>query len=178
MKYLWDVSREAGVEAQNAKNAAEMAANCKADMMRVISHIAPAMPADKPRYLMGVGTPEDLVESVSRGVDMLDCVMPTRNARNGHLFTSRGVVRIRNSVHKTDTGPVDPDCHCYTCQNFSRAYLHHLDKCGEILGAELNSSHNIHYYLNLMAGLRSAIENNRLGDHIEEIYEGWQSVRQ
>tara|TARA_Y100001934_G_C12318825_1_gene758986 strand:- start:651 stop:1670 length:1020 start_codon:yes stop_codon:yes gene_type:complete len=150
----------------------------KADMMRVISHIAPAMPADKPRYLMGVGTPEDLVESVSRGVDMLDCVMPTRNARNGHLFTSRGVVRIRNSVHKTDTGPVDPDCHCYTCQNFSRAYLHHLDKCGEILGAELNSIHNIHYYLNLMAGLRSAIENNRLSDHIEEIYEGWQSVRQ
>ena len=147
----------------------------KADMMRIISHIAP-MPEDKP-YLMGVGTPQDLVESVRRGVDMLDCVMPTRNARNGHLFTSHGVVRIRNSPHKYDTNPLDPDCCCYTCQNFSRAYLHHLDKCGEILGAELNSIHNIHYYMNLMAGLRTAIENNRLDDHIDEIYEGWRIVQ-
>ena len=149
----------------------------KADMMRIISHIAPVMPEDKPRYLMGVGTPQDLVESVRRGVDMLDCVMPTRNARNGHLFTSHGVVRIRNSPHKYDTNPLDPDCCCYTCQNFSRAYLHHLDKCGEILGAELNSIHNIHYYMNLMAGLRTAIENNRLDDHIDEIYEGWRIVQ-
>ena len=150
----------------------------KADMMRSISHIAPLMPTDKPRYLMGVGTPEDLIESVSRGVDMLDCVMPTRNARNGHLFTSQGVVRIRNSTHKTDTNPLDPNCDCYTCSNFSRAYLHHLDKCGEILAAELNSIHNIHYYLKIMAGLRDAIENKRLKDHIDEVYEGWKSVRQ
>ena len=126
----------------------------KEDMMRVIKHIAPKMPADKPRYLMGVGTPQDLVESVYRGVDMMDCVMPTRNARNGHLFTSQGVVRIRNSPHKADTGPVDPNCDCYTCRNFSRAYLHHLDKCGEILGAELNSIHNVHYYLHVMNGLQ------------------------
>jgi len=150
----------------------------KADMMRIISHIAPLMPTDKPRYLMGVGTPEDLIESVSRGVDMMDCVMPTRNARNGHLFTSQGVVRIRNSTHKTDTNPLDPNCDCYTCRNFSRAYLHHLDKCGEILAAELNSVHNIHYYLQIMAGLRDAIENKRLKDHIGEVYEGWKSVRQ
>ena len=150
----------------------------KADMMRIISDIAPLMPTDKPRYLMGVGTPEDLIESVSRGVDMMDCVMPTRNARNGHLFTSQGVVRIRNSAHKTDTNPLDPNCDCYTCSNFSRAYLHHLDKCGEILAAELNSIHNIHYYLQIMAGLRDAIENKCLKDHIGEVYEGWKSVRQ
>ena len=150
----------------------------KEDMMRIISHIAPQMPGNKPRYLMGVGTPQDLVESVARGVDMMDCVMPTRNARNGHLFTSQGVVRIRNSPHKTDTGPVDLNCDCYTCQNFSRAYLHHLDKCGEILGSELNSIHNIHYYLNIMAGLREAIEKGRLSDHIAEVYEGWEIVRQ
>lgn len=150
----------------------------KEDMMRVISHIAPQMPEDKPRYLMGVGTPQDLVESVSRGVDMLDCVMPTRNARNGHLFTSEGVVRIRNSLHKTDTRPLDPNCECYTCRNFSRAYLHHLDKCGEILGAELNSIHNVHYYLQTMAGLRAAIEKDGLNDHIGEVYEGWKIVRQ
>ena len=150
----------------------------KEDMMRVISYIAPAMPTEKPRYLMGVGTPQDLIESVWRGVDMMDCVMPTRNARNGHLFTSEGVVRIRNSPHKTDTSPLDPNCDCYTCQNFTRAYLHHLDKCGEILGAELNSIHNIHYYLKIMADLRAAIENGRLSNHIEEVYEGWKIVRQ
>ena len=145
----------------------------KEDMMRVIRHIAPRMPVDKPRYLMGVGTPQDLVESVYRGVDMLDCVMPTRNARNGHLFTSQGVVRIRNSPHKADTGPVDPGCDCYTCRNFSRAYLHHLDKCGEILGAELNSIHNVHYYLHMMNGLQAAIEKGSLDDHIGGIYEEW-----
>ncbi len=145
----------------------------KEDMMRVIAHTAPRMPADKPRYLMGVGTPQDLMESVRRGVDMMDCVMPTRNARNGHLFTSTGVVRIRNAPYKTDTGPVDAACDCYTCRNFSRAYLHHLDKCGEILGSELNSIHNVHYYLSIMAGLREAIENDRLEDYIAAIYDGW-----
>lgn len=145
----------------------------KEDMMRVISHIAPRMPSDKPRYLMGVGTPQDLIESVCRGVDMMDCVMPTRNARNGHLFTSEGVVRIRNAPHKTDTNPLDPNCECYTCRHFSRAYLHHLDKCGEILGAELNTIHNLYYYLSLMAGLRAAIEQDTLDDYIAEIYEGW-----
>ncbi|MBT4160918.1 MAG: tRNA guanosine(34) transglycosylase Tgt [Gammaproteobacteria bacterium] len=145
----------------------------KEDMMRIVSHIAASMPADQPRYLMGVGTPHDLIESVRRGIDMMDCVMPTRNARNGHLFTSEGVIRIRNSVHKTDTRPLDPNCDCYTCQHFTRAYLHHLDKCGEILGAELNSIHNIHYYLQIMANLRTAIENDRLDDHIREVHEGW-----
>jgi queuine tRNA-ribosyltransferase len=149
----------------------------KEDMMRVIKHIAPRMPADKPRYLMGVGTPQDLVESVYRGVDMMDCVMPTRNARNGHLFTSQGVVRIRNSPHKADNSPVDPNCDCYTCRNFSRAYLHHLDKCGEILGAELNSIHNVHYYLHVMNGLQSAIENGSLDDHIVKIYDEWELPR-
>jgi queuine tRNA-ribosyltransferase len=145
----------------------------KAEMMATIEALVPAMRHDKPRYLMGVGTPQDLVECVRRGVDMMDCVMPTRNARNGHLFTSSGVVRIRNAVHKTDTAPLDQRCDCYTCSNFSRAYLHHLDRCGEILGAELNTLHNLHYYLALMTGLRSAIENCRLDDHISEIYENW-----
>ncbi len=145
----------------------------KDDMLRVIKHIAPLMPKDRPRYLMGVGTPEDLVESVRRGVDMMDCVMPTRNARNGHLFTSAGVVRIRNSPHKKDTDPVDEHCDCYTCQNFSRAYLHHLDKCGEILGAVLNSIHNVHYYLNVMARLREGLDVGQLDDQVASIYEGW-----
>ncbi len=147
----------------------------KEDMMRVISHIAPQMPGDKPRYLMGVGTPADLVECVRRGIDMMDCVMPTRNARNGHLFTSRGVVRIRNSHHRADLGPLDTHCICYTCQHFSRAYLHHLDKCGEMLGAMLNSIHNIHYYMAVMEGLRGAIGQGRLDDHINEVYEGWKN---
>lgn len=148
----------------------------KSEMMAVVSTLAPKLPADKPRYLMGVGTPGDLVECVRRGVDMMDCVMPTRNARNGHLFTSAGVVKIRNAVHKTDTGPLDANCDCYTCTHFSRAYLHHLDKCGEILGAELNTLHNLHYYLKLMGGLRTAIEKGSLNDHIETIYEGWGTV--
>ena len=145
----------------------------KAEMMRVIQHTAHAMPADKPRYLMGVGTPQDLLESVRRGIDMMDCVMPTRNARNGHLFTSKGLVRIRNAVHKTDANPLDPACDCYTCQHFSRAYLHHLDRCNEILGAELNSIHNLHYYMSLMAGARDAIESQRLDDYISQVYAGW-----
>ncbi|MCB1646635.1 MAG: tRNA guanosine(34) transglycosylase Tgt [Pseudomonadales bacterium] len=145
----------------------------KEEMMEVVSHVAPTLPEDKPRYLMGVGTPQDLVECVSRGVDMMDCVMPTRNARNAHLFTSRGVVRLRNSSHKTDDGPLDPACDCYTCTHFSRAYLHHLDKCGEMLGPQLNTLHNLHYYLSLMAGLRAAIEKGELDAHIGSIYEGW-----
>jgi len=142
----------------------------KADMLRVLNHLAPEMPVDKPRYLMGVGKPEDLVEGVLRGVDMFDCVMPTRNARNGHLFTRGGVVKIRNAVHRHDTGPLDPTCDCYTCSNFSRAYLHHLDKCGEMLGAQLNTIHNLHHYQTVMRELRQAIEQRRLGAYREEFY--------
>lgn len=142
----------------------------KADMLRVLNHIAPAMPADKPRYLMGVGKPEDIVEAVFRGIDMFDCVMPTRNARNGHLFTRTGVVKIRNAVHRHDTGPLDASCDCYTCSNFSRAYLHHLDKCGEMLGAQLNTIHNLHHYQAIMMELRQAIEQRRLGVYREEFY--------
>tara|TARA_R110002072_G_scaffold8726_1_gene43705 strand:- start:6158 stop:7282 length:1125 start_codon:yes stop_codon:yes gene_type:complete len=150
----------------------------KEDMLNVVSHVAPSLPADKPRYLMGVGTPMDLVECVRRGVDMMDCVMPTRNARNGHLFTSLGVVRIRNARYKIDDSPLDPNCGCYTCQNFSRAYLYHLDKCKEMLAPQLMSLHNLHYYLSLMDGMRTAIENGGLNDHIEAIYEGWSETPQ
>ncbi|MFY9179074.1 MAG: tRNA guanosine(34) transglycosylase Tgt [Venatoribacter sp.] len=142
----------------------------KEDMMRVLAHVAPKMPDDKPRYLMGVGTPEDLVEGVRRGIDMFDCVMPTRNARNGHLFTSTGVVKLRNAANKTDTGPVDSECDCYTCKNFSRAYLHHLDKCKEMLGGTLNSIHNLHYYQTLMAGLRAALDAGTFDDFVDEFY--------
>ncbi len=145
----------------------------KQEMRRIIQRVAPMMPDDKPRYLMGVGTPEDLIESVAKGIDMLDCVMPTRNARNGHLFTSAGVLRLRNSANKRDDRPIDPNCACYTCSNYSRSYLHHLDKCGELLGATLNSIHNLHYYLSLMADLRESIEKNSLKIKLEEIYEGW-----
>ena len=142
----------------------------KDEMVKVLDHLAYKMPEDKPRYLMGVGKPEDIVEAVRRGVDMFDCVMPTRNARNGFLFTSNGVVKIRNSVNKTDTQPLDESCECYTCQNFSRAYLHHLDKCKEILGAQLNTIHNLHYYQVLMAGLRQAIEQGKLTAFVDEFY--------
>jgi queuine tRNA-ribosyltransferase len=127
----------------------------------VIEGIEPDMPADRPRYLMGVGTPEDLVESVARGMDMFDCVMPTRHARNGYLFTRRGTLRIRNARHRADRGPVDPGCSCYTCTNFSRAYLRHLDHCNEILGARLNTIHNLHHYLELMSQMRDAIAAGR-----------------
>lgn len=130
----------------------------KEDMLRILAHTAPQMPQDKPRYLMGVGTPEDLVAAVSQGIDMFDCVMPTRNARNGWLFTQYGDIKIKNASYKTDTTPLDADCNCYTCQNFTRAYLHHLHRIGEILGARLNTIHNLHYYQQLMAGMRSAIE--------------------
>jgi queuine tRNA-ribosyltransferase len=134
----------------------------KEDMLRILTHLADKMPSDKPHYLMGVGRPEDLVEAVMLGVDMFDCVMPTRNARNGHLFVHEGVIKIRNSRFKTDTGPLDSHCDCYTCQNYSRAYLHHLDRTGEMLGPRLNTIHNLHYYQTLMRGLRSAIETGTL----------------
>ncbi len=131
----------------------------KEDMLRILAHTAPKMPVNKPRYLMGVGTPEDLVAAVSQGIDMFDCVMPTRNARNGWLFTQHGDIKIKNASYKTDINPLDADCSCYTCQNFSRAYLHHLHKLGEILGSRLNTIHNLHYYQVLMAGMRGAIES-------------------
>lgn len=130
----------------------------KEDMLRILTHTAPKMPVHKPRYLMGVGTPEDLVAAVSQGVDMFDCVMPTRNARNGWLFTQYGDIKIKNAFYKQDTAPLDADCSCYTCQNFTRAYLHHLHKVGEILGARLNTIHNLHYYQILMQSMRDAIE--------------------
>ena len=130
----------------------------KEDMLRVLEHIGPKLPADKPHYLMGVGTPEDLVAGVASGVDMFDCVMPTRNARNGWLFTRYGDVKIKNAAHKNDPRPLDESCGCYTCRNFSRAYLHHLHRVGEILGARLNTIHNLYYYLELMREMRDAIE--------------------
>ncbi len=142
----------------------------KEAMLHVLDGLAPLMPVESPRYLMGVGTPIDLVEAVLRGVDMFDCVMPTRNARNGHLFTSTGVIKIRNAVHRHDTSPVDSACDCYTCQNFSRAYLHHLDKCREILGAQLNTIHNLRFYQNLMRGLREAISNRTLSAFVDAFY--------
>ncbi|EIO4917145.1 tRNA guanosine(34) transglycosylase Tgt, partial [Salmonella enterica] len=143
----------------------------KADMHRILEHVCPQIPADKPRYLMGVGKPEDLVEGVRRGIDMFDCVMPTRNARNGHLFVTDGVVKIRNAKHKSDTSPLDAECDCYTCRNYSRAYLHHLDRCNEILGARLNTIHNLRYYQRLMAGLRKAIEEGKLESFVTEFYQ-------
>lgn len=132
----------------------------KEDMLRILAHTAPQMPQDKPRYLMGVGTPEDLVDAVSHGIDMFDCVMPTRNARNGWLFTQYGDVKIKNASYKNDLRPLDADCSCYTCRNFSRAYLHHLFRVGEILGARLNTIHNLHYYQQLMQEMRDAIAQN------------------
>jgi len=128
------------------------------DRARVLQALLPAMPADRPRYLMGVGRPEDLVEAVAEGVDLFDCVMPTRHARNGHLFVPGGVLNIRNAGHAADTGPVDPDCACYTCRNYSRAYLRHLDRCGEMLGPRLATLHNLHHYFDLMARMQGAIE--------------------
>ncbi len=130
----------------------------KEDMLRVLAHIGPRLPADKPHYLMGVGTPEDLVAGVANGVDMFDCVMPTRNARNGWLFTRFGDIKIKNARYKEDQRPLDESCDCYACRHFSRAYLHHLHRAGEILGAQLNTIHNLHYYLQLMREIRSAIE--------------------
>ncbi|TNF95181.1 MAG: tRNA guanosine(34) transglycosylase Tgt [Gammaproteobacteria bacterium] len=134
----------------------------------VLDALAPHLPVDSPRYLMGVGKPEDIVEAVWRGIDMFDCVMPTRNARNGHLFTSQGIVRIRNARYAQDTSPLDPACGCYTCTNYSRAYLRHLDRCGEILGARLNTIHNLYYYQSLMTDLREAIEKDSLADYVQD----------
>ena len=142
----------------------------KEDMVRVLDHLGPVMPKDKPRYLMGVGKPEDIVEAVRRGIDMFDCVMPTRNARNGHLFTQEGVIKIRNAKHRHDTAALDSQCDCYTCKNFSRSYLHHLDKCGEILGAQLNTIHNLRFYQKLMSDLRDAISRNALEVFVAEFY--------
>ncbi|WP_297187668.1 tRNA guanosine(34) transglycosylase Tgt [uncultured Porticoccus sp.] len=143
----------------------------KEDMLRILDHLPPKMPQDKPRYLMGVGKPQDILEAVRRGIDMFDCVMPTRNARNGHLFTSAGVVKIRNAVHRHDTRPLDANCDCYTCQNFSRAYLHHLEKCGEMLGAQLNTLHNLRYYQTLMTDIRQAIADGGLDEFAVRFYD-------
>ncbi|MCB1842412.1 MAG: tRNA guanosine(34) transglycosylase Tgt [Halioglobus sp.] len=142
----------------------------KDEMLTVLEALQPHMPQDKPRYLMGVGTPADLLEGVRRGVDMFDCVMPTRNARNGNIFTSRGVIKLRNARHKTSTLPLDEHCECYTCSHFSRAYLHHLDKCNEILGSQLNTLHNLHYYQRHMAAIRAAIETGTLDTFAGEFY--------
>ena len=138
------------------------------ERLAVLDALLPAMPADRPRYLMGVGRPEDIVAAVLRGVDMFDCVMPTRHARNGHLFTSTGVINIRNAAHQKDPRPIDEACACYTCRNYSRAYLRHLDRCNEILGSRLNTLHNLHFYLALMRDLRAAIEAGRLQGFVRE----------
>ena len=132
------------------------------ERLRVLEELVPHMPSDRPRYLMGVGRPEDIVAAVLRGIDMFDCVMPTRHARNGHLFTCTGVINIRNAVHQRDPGPIDPECGCYTCRNYSRAYLRHLDRCKEILGSRLNTIHNLYFYLDLMRQLREAISEGRV----------------
>ena len=142
----------------------------KEDMLRILESLTPQMPKHKPRYLMGVGKPEDLVEGVRRGVDMFDCVMPTRNARNGHLFTSEGVVKLRNAKYREDIGPLDPQCDCYTCKNFSRSYLHHLDKCNEMLGAQLNTIHNLRYYQRIMADMRKALSENTFDAFLADFY--------
>ena len=138
------------------------------ERLRVLEAVVPHMPADRPRYLMGVGRPEDIIAAVLRGVDMFDCVMPTRHARNGHLFTTTGVINIRNAIHQRDLGPIDPECDCYTCRHYSRAYLRHLDRCNEILGCRLNTLHNLAFYLRLMGRLRQAIGEGRLGAFVTE----------
>lgn len=142
------------------------------ERLRILDRLAPKMPSGKPRYLMGVGLPMDLVEAVRRGIDLFDCVLPTRNARNGHLFVAAGVIRIRNARYKTDLRPLDESCECYTCRHYTRAYLHHLYRCGEILGARLNTLHNLHYYQTLMAGLRAAVESGSLDAFTQSFYAG------
>jgi len=142
----------------------------KEEMMAVLDTTADRLPPDRPRYLMGVGTPADLLESVRRGIDMFDCVMPTRNARNGHLFTRYGVIKLRNARHKHSDAPLDPSCDCYTCTQFSRAYLHHLDKCHEMLGAQLCTIHNLRYYQRHMQEIRSAIEAGTLEEFTQAFY--------
>ena len=143
----------------------------KEEMMAVLDYLPDDMPADKPRYLMGVGKPEDIVEAVRRGVDMFDCVMPTRNARNGHYFTTFGAVKIKNAVHRFDQSPLDSTCDCYTCQNFSRAYLHHLFKCNEMLSAQLGTIHNLRYYQRLMADIRQSIEDDKFDAFVDTFYQ-------
>ena len=142
----------------------------KEEMLQIVEHCGRQMPHNKPRYLMGVGTPEDIVQAVVQGIDMFDCVMPTRNARNGHLFTSKGILRLRNSRYRDDTAPLDESCDCYTCQRFSRSYLHHLDKSKEILSSQLNTIHNLHFYQRLMSGLRGAIEQGRLSHFVRGFF--------
>ena len=176
----------AGLEAMNFPGIAVGGVSVgepKEDMLRLIRHIGPKLPAHKPHYLMGVGTPEDLVVGVQNGIDMFDCVMPTRNARNGHLFTRFGDVKIRNARHKTDERPADETCTCYACagrsgvswvnggrEGFSRAYLHHLDRCGEMLGPMLTTVHNLHYYLNLMQEVRDALDAGRFGAYVQQFH--------
>lgn len=149
----------------------------KEEFARILAHTAPRLPTHKPRYLMGVGTPEDLVYAVAQGIDMFDCVMPTRNARNGHLFTRYGDIRIKNAAHKTDTRPLDESCDCYCCRNFSRAYLHHLHRCGEILGARLHTIHNLHYYQVLMREMREAIAAGRFAAFVARFQKDRQSAQ-
>ena len=143
------------------------------ERVAMLDATVPHLPTDRPRYLMGVGRPEDIVAAVARGIDMFDCVMPTRNARNGHLFTSRGVLRIRNAGHRLDTRPIDENCGCYTCKNYSRAYIKHLQKCNEFLGHRLTTLHNLHYYQTLMRTLREAIESNSFAEKVVELEQGW-----
>jgi len=143
----------------------------KHEMIKILNHTTDQMPTHKPRYLMGVGKPEDLVEGVRRGIDMFDCVMPTRNARNGHLFVNSGVVKIRNAKYKDDITPLDAECDCYTCKNYTRSYLHHLDRCNEILGARLNTIHNLRHYQILMQGLRDAIAAGKLDAFVADFYQ-------
>jgi len=140
----------------------------KTDMRRILNHTTPLLPVDKPRYLMGVGTPQDIVHAVAQGIDMFDCVLPTRNARNGWLYTREGVLKLRNSKYRLDTSPPDEQCGCYTCQHFSRAYLHHLQRINEMLGAHLNTIHNLFYYQQLMADIRTAIENKQFEEYAQE----------
>jgi queuine tRNA-ribosyltransferase len=142
----------------------------QAEREKVLDEVLPHMPAHKPRYLMGVGRPQDILEAVRRGIDIFDCVMPTRHARNAHLYTRHGVINIRNAVHQKDTAPIEADCECYTCRHYSRSYLRHLDKCNEILGAHLNTLHNLHFYQRLMREIRSAIETHRLDAYVGEFY--------
>jgi queuine tRNA-ribosyltransferase len=141
-----------------------------AERNKVLEGLVPQMPTHKPRYLMGVGRPEDILEAVRRGIDMFDCVMPTRHARNAHLFTRAGVLNIRNSAHQSATGPIEEGCACYTCRHYSRSYLRHLDKCGEILGAHLNTIHNLYFYQRLMQEIRAAIVAGRLETYAAEFY--------
>ena len=138
----------------------------KREMMRILRHTAPGLPAATPRYLMGVGTPQDLVAAVHAGIDLFDCVLPTRNARNGWVYTRGGVIKLRNAAYREDVRPLDAACGCYTCRHFTRAYLHHLQRVNEILGARLNTLHNLYYYQELMRELRSAIENGRLNEFV------------